>query len=254
MNMFAGMTSNNQVEEDVLGGGFTPLASDIYPHTIEYAYGIQSTKGAKGVVLSLKGADNKTVRETIYVTNRAGGNTYVDKKSGENRQLPGFALINSLCILAAGKELGELEPSEKQVMAWNPEAKKELPKAVPMFMELVGKQINTGLLKVVEDKTKQVGNDYVPTGEFRDINQISKFFEAGTMKTIGEKIKNTDAVFHTQWLEKNKGQTINKSKYDAAKHGTAGAPATTPQAAPQTGVGGGSGDAPASDQSGSVFG
>lgn len=247
-NIFAGKKSvkTDKVEEDYMGGGGV-LDSDIYPAKIKTAYiGKASSSDARNVTLLLD-IGGREVRSQIWVSNRNGDVTYKDKKSGDDKNLPGFSQINSLCMLVCSKEMGDMDVEELRVNIYDFDAKKELPQAVDCFTELHGEMINVALQRQTVDKTAQDKNTgkYEPTGEVRDQNEIVKFFPESKLVTISEVAEfvkglggNFDDVlsdgdiakaidnmadeagnYADKWLDRNKGQTYDKSTGKGSSEG-----------------------------------
>ena len=240
-NVFANKkTAKNDsgVEEDFLGGGGV-LDTDIYLAKIKTAFISKSTSSESQAVNLLLDVNGREVRSQIWVSNRNGDVTYKDKDTKEEKNLPGFNQINSLALLTVGKPLGELDVEEMTVKIYDFDAKKELPQAVKCFTELHGEMVNIALQRQTVDKTKKndaTGN-YDPTGEKRDQNEIIKFFAADKLVTISEvadfikglgetfddvvssghllkaikKVPDEAGNYADKWLERNKGQTYDKS-------------------------------------------
>lgn len=238
MNMLANLKLDDGVdgeEKDVLGGGRGPLDSNAYPATITMAYMSESEGGATAVNITAKTRDDKEIRAAIYVTSgRAKGQKTTYERDGKTYPLPGFLLVNSLCQLATGKEISQLETEEKVIKLYNFDSKAEVPTKVPVIVELLQKEIVIGLLKQTVDKSaKNDAGVYVATGETREENEIDKFFcardgfENLTLTEVKTKAAGGEITepFYNGWLEKNKGQIRNKAK-GAAAGGTAGAPKT----------------------------
>lgn len=239
-NIFAGKKSvkSDVVEEDFVGGGGV-LDTDIYTGTIKTAYIQKAANSDAQSVILLIDVNGKELRSQTWVTNRAGEVTYTDKKTKEEKNLPGFNQINSLSMLLLGKEMGDLDVEELTVKLYDFDAKKELPQAVNCFTELHGEEVTMAVQRQTVDKTKQNNNtgDYEPTGETRDVNEVIKFFAPEKIVTISEvaefikslggsfddvlsdgdllkaisKMENASGDYATVWLEKNKGQTYDKS-------------------------------------------
>jgi len=225
--MFKNLTTDGLEEaEDRLGGGFGPLETDIYTGTIKAMYAGQADSGAQSVTI-LVDIDGREYRETLYVTNKKGENFWVNEKAGNKRMpLPGFTTVNDICLVASGKPLCEQDSEDKVVMVYDSEARKELPKTVPMLTDCVGATITLAIQKVLENKSKKEGNAYVDTTETRESNQIEKVFDTDSRLTVVEATNGaTEAAFHDAWLEKNKGQTRDKRTVkDGGNAGTAGRP------------------------------
>lgn len=240
-NIFANKkgVKSEKVEEDYLGGGGV-LDTDIYPAVIKYAYiGKAANSDARNLTLCLKVNGSHEVTQTIWMTNRNGDVTYKDKKTGEEKNLPGYNQVNSLAMILLSREIGELDVEEKTLNLYDFDAKKELPQAVDCFVELHGVELQVAIQRQTVDKTQknESTGEYEPTGETRDQNEFVKFFPAERLVTISEVahfVKSLggdfdevlgdgelgkaiarmeeDGDYATKWLDKNRGQTWDKSK------------------------------------------
>lgn len=234
MNMLANLKIDDSIvleqEQDRIAGGNRTLDSDIYGFTIDAAYLGASKGGAAFVAFILK--EKKTgnlFKPTIYVTSGKDKGykpyfTKTDEATGKvtNTPLPGFLVANSIAELTTGVPLADQPQEEKIVKIYDFDAKAEKPTKVQMLVELLGKDINLGVIRQTVDKNKDNGSGvYVPTGETRDENEVDKVFcaredfEFMTQTEIKAKRGGDDsveAVFHKTWLEANKGKTRNKAK------------------------------------------
>lgn len=242
MSLFGTLKSDGLEEsEDRLGANFGAVDSGVYLATIKMAYAGESTAGAKNLSLILD-LDGHEYRETIYVTNRQGQNFYYAKDDLTKKKklpLPGYTQIDDLALLTAEKPLSELDFQEKQVKIYDKEAKKEIPQAVPVAVELLGKQVYVAILKNLEDKTVKVeGTDppeYVPNGETRETNNITKFFHAELRVTMVEaRAGKEQGKFIDDWTEKNKDKVVNKVK-GVTGGASAGRPSKGPSTPPKAG-------------------
>lgn len=230
MSMFGNLTNTGLEEsEDRLGGSFVK-DTDVYEGIIKVAYGVESRGGAKGVVLNIM-IGGQEYRETQWVTNKKGENFFYNKDDKTKKvPLPGFTTVEDICFVTTEKGLAEQDVEEKAVNIWDSELKKEVPKNVPVLVELTGKKLWLAIVKNKENKTKDDGNgNYLPIpGEFRDTNNIEKVFEHNTRMTVPEaRAKKTEGEFIEKWLERNKGQVRDKTAKDGAstaKPGTAAKP------------------------------
>lgn len=238
-NIFANKkgVASEKIEDDFVGGGGV-FDTDIYSGTIKYAYlGKSSRSEARSLNYSIV-IGTKEHNGTIWMTNGQGGVTYEDKKTGEEKNLPGFNQVNSLAMLLLSKEVGELEVEEKTLSLYDFESKKEIPQAVQCFTELHGEEVQIALQRQTVDKTQknEATGMYDPTGETRDVNEIVKFFPADKLVTISEVArfvqslggefddvlkdgdlgkaiaKMEDGDYASTWLAKNRGQIYNKAK------------------------------------------
>lgn len=226
-----------EVEDDYVGGGGV-LDTDIYPAEIKYAYiGKAANSEARNLTLCLK-INGMDITRQIWMTNRDGDVTYQDKKTKEVKNLPGFNQVNGLCMLLASKEVGNMDVEEKTLSLYDYESKKEVPQAVDCFVELHGLKLQVAVQRQTVDKTEknESTGEYEPTGETRDTNEFIKFFPEDRLVTISEVahfIKSLggdfedvlndgdlgkaiakmqeDGDYATKWLEKNRGETWDRS-------------------------------------------
>lgn len=233
MGMFDGLKNEGLEKTQDRLGGFQIHDTDAYDSTIKMAYGIQSAQGAKGVVLEVDLGNGATYRETIYVTNRAGENFYLNpadktKKVG----LPGYVTMNDICLASTETPLDAQVTEEKIVKIWDNDAKAEMPKSVPVLTGLLGKPVTLGLLKVLENKSvkNETTGAYEPIADTREANQIDKVFHTATKLTMVEAEHGNPATFYEKWVAKNKGNVSDKRKIKdgasagAPRGGSAGAP------------------------------
>lgn len=226
MSMLKNLASDSSIadEKDTLGGSRL-LNSGLHLMTVTLAYIQVAASGALGLVLAGK-AEAGEMRQTLWMSSgkEKGGKNYYEK-DGKKTYLPGYLLANSLALLTAGKEISELDTEKKVVNVYSADAGKEVPTQVDMLMDLVGKEILSGVIRQKVDKTKK--NDagvYEPTGETKEENEFDKFFRAKDRLTTSEiRAGLTEAVFADQWAEKWKDQVKDKSNKKGAA-GTVGAP------------------------------
>jgi len=218
-------------------GSSGPWDSDIYQTTVEMAYMQKSDSGALGIHLTLKGADERLLRQSVYVTGGdAKGNLHYYVKDGKKNLLPGYVMIDALALLSVGKPLSQLAPENRIIKVYDFDAQAEVPAEKEVLVELLGQPIYTAVQKQVVDKNvKGADGSYVPSGETKEVNEIDKFFRAKDKMTQAEILANaSEAAFFNTWKTKWEGQVRNRAK-GAAKSGTAGAPVTSIATAKPTG-------------------
>lgn len=215
--------SNAETSEDRVGGGFQPIPSGIYDATIKLVYaGKARNSDAQNVTVHLD-INGHEHRETVYITNRNGEPTFKDKETGKDVKLPGYQLIDELCMFANEQHITEQEAETKVVKLYNFDEKKELPTEVPVMTALLGKPIKVAIQRVIEDKRKQ-GSDgqYHPTGETRTLNEMVKVMHPETGRTMNEYIGGTEQPeYMREWTKLNEGKDRNKST--GAANGNTGA-------------------------------
>lgn len=238
MSIFGNLTNEGLEETTDRLGGFQIRATDIYPATIKAAYAGQSAGGARNVTIVVELPDGE-YSETIYVTNKKGENWFLNQNDKSKKvPLPGFTTIDDICIVTTGKPLAEQDSEEKVVKIYDFDERKELPKAVPMLVDLIGQTLFLGIVQQTVDKNQKNDStgEYEPTGETRDMNVIEKVFHDPTKMTVVEARQGaTEPVFFEKWLSKNKGNIRNKAKGADGKGTQSGRPGGGAQ---QSGAGG----------------
>ncbi len=229
MSLLSALASDTSIaqEKDSVGGN-AALESGLYNCTVSMAHLNKAASGALGLVLTLKGPDNRDVRQTLWMTSGTakGGKNYYEK-DGEKHFLPGFNHANALALLSVGKEISEMDTETKVIKLYSPEAKAEVPTKVEVLTDLLGKDILVGLIKQKVDKTQKDANGiYVATGETREENEIDKLFRASDKLTTAEiRAEATEPSFVFTWETTWTGKTKDRSKGVAANSGIAGVPA-----------------------------
>lgn len=230
--LFKNLTNDNlEKTTDRLGGGFQPLDTDIYTGIIRAAYASQSAKGAHAVNLIID-FDGREYRETIYITNSKGENWF-ESKQNKKVPLPGFTTIDDLCLCAIGVPLAEVEAEEKVIKVYDAESKSEIPKAVPMLVDLLGKEISVAIYRTLVNKNEKndATGEYVATAEEREENSIEKVFNTETQMTVVEARNGAEkAVFWDAWVEKHKGEIRDRREFKDGQ--AAGAPAKSSKVSP----------------------
>lgn len=238
MSIFGGMTTEGLEDSQDRVGGFSPFDTDAYDVKIKVAYAGQSTAGAKSITFVFD-AGGREYRETIYYTNRKGENFFLNKDDSTKKvPLPGFTTVNDICLVTTEKPLAEQATEEKVVKVWDTDAKAEVPKSVPVLVDLIDKELTLGIVKQLENKTEKQGHEYVPIAETRETNIIDKVFHGPTKGTVVEARNEQEAgTFFKTWVDRNKGNTRDRRSIKDGQAGTAGRPAATggaPAAGQQT--------------------
>lgn len=217
-------------EEKDSVGGFAAWETDLYEAQIKAAYLDTYDKGSKYIELVLELTDaagntrQHSEREIVWSANTKGP-FYIDKKTGEKKELIGLSKMNSLGQLLTGKKLGQSNFENKFHKIYSKEANGEVPQERPTLVEWTGKKIFVGLQKVITNKQVKQGTTYVDTNEERTDNQVDKFFNENKA-TLLEVQNSVESKFHEDWLKANKGKDRNKFK--AAKGApAAGVPSAT---------------------------
>lgn len=230
MSLFGNLSKKGLEESQDRVGGFGAIESDYYPAVIKQAYVTIAKSGAKAVNFEFAMPGGKNLRNTIYVTDKEGKNYFLNKDDNTKKvPLPGFTVVDDICLCTVEKDLSEIDIEEKVVKIYDFEQKKEVPTSVPVLVELLGKTVGLGVLKVLENKSAKDSNDvYQPTAETREINEIDKVFHDESGFTVVEvRAELEEPTFRAGWIERNKGKTRDKRKI---KEGQSGAPASSKNA------------------------
>lgn len=237
MNIFGNLKNDGlEKQEDRLGGGGGLFDTNIYSGIIKVAFAGQSKGGAHSVSLIVD-VDGKEYREICYITNKKGENFFLNKQDNSKKvPLPGFSLIDNICLLTTEKPLCEQDIEEKVFKLYDFEQKKEVPTSIPILIDLIGKPISLAIIKEIVNKN--VKNDstgeYEATAEKREQNVIDKAFHTETKLTVVEAERGDEVgTFWDKWLEKNLGKTRDKREI---KNGqvASGRPSGPPKAAAPT--------------------
>ena len=235
MSIFSAVQNANLTtkEEDVLGGSFT-VPTNVYPAIIKLAYVDKSAKGAINVVFDfaiLANGKERNHKETIYISNAAGSFTYKDKKTGEDKPMPGFVTVDTICKAITGKSITQMTTEKKLVKIYDYTQKAEVPQEKEVLMDLVRGKLELGIQELTVDKTeKSDTGEYVPTGETRDTNEVSKVFTEDGLTLVEKEAGATEAKFKAAWIKQYADKKINKAKgkADGAKAGGVAKPAASP--------------------------
>lgn len=212
------MPQETPIDADFVGSSFGPVESGVYNCTVDMAYMGKSTGGALNVNLTLKTAGGDEINETIYISSGdAKGNKFTYTKEGVEHNLPGYSLINNLCLLTVRQPLSSLQDEEKVIKIFDYATRQDVNTTVPVLTQLLGQSINVGIIKKVVDKNVQNENkDWVPSGETREQNEIDVFFRASDNLTAFEIANQLEATHLDRWDKRNTGETRNTATAKAA--------------------------------------
>lgn len=213
-----------ETTQDKIGGGSFTLDSGLHEAKIDKAYLTNSSSSkAVGITLEFTTVEGKNYRDTIWVTNSDGKNTYTTK-DGKLAYLPGFETVSNISLVTVGKELAQLTPEDKVVEIYNAELSKKVPTSVKMFTELVGQGIILGIHKVKSFKQVKdaATGKYVDTADVRETNELSNVFSIAGFTALELKAKATEVDFIKQFEEAFKSNYV-KDRTKGKASGTPGA-------------------------------
>lgn len=239
MNAFGNLSTEGLEEAQDRIGGFRVFESDAHLGKIKLAYaGKATSSNAQSVTIVAELAAGE-YRETFWITNKEGQNFYT--KDGKKYPLPGFTVIDDLCLVTCNKPLAQMATEEKVINLYDFDQKKEVPTGVPMIVELIGKEVIFGIQKHLKNKQKK--NDagvYEDTADEREENVTDKIFHHPSQLTVVEARKGIQTpTFYGAWVERNRGQVQDRRTIkdgQSAQAGRAGRPAGAPPKAGQSGV------------------
>lgn len=241
MGIFGNLNTEGLEKTEDRLGGFQSYETDAYDATIKLAYAGKSANGAQSVNFVFDLAGGKEYRETVWVTNRKGENWFLNQNDKTKKvPLPGFTVVNDICLMTTDKPLAEQDTEEKVVKIYDFDEKKEMPKSVDVLVGLLGQKVTLGILATLENKSKKNdAGDYEATAEERTVNSIDKVFHEPTKLTTTEAEQGlTEGVFYTSWVERNKGKTRDKREIKDGQAGTAGRPGKGTSSGPPASGGG----------------
>lgn len=225
MGLFSNLKKDGLEEaKDSLGGNFAARETGIYTGKLTAAYLTIASSGAQAINLVFN--DGTEYREAVYITNKKGENYFLNKDDNSKKvPLPGFTIIDDLCLMLTEKPLCDQETEEKVIKVYDFDAKGDVQKTVAMLVDLLGQEISFGIVKETTNKQVKGPDGYVddPAGGTRDQNHIDKVYHTATKLTVLEAQRGLEAgVFWDDWLKKNEGVTRDKTA--KKKPGVAGAP------------------------------
>jgi hypothetical protein len=226
MSVFKNLKSEGLEKSEDRVGGFGAMDADAYKAKITLAYAGESSGGATSVTLHAD-INGREYRETFYVTNRKGENFFLNKSDTSKKVgLPGFTVVNDICFVTTEKSLSEQDTEEKIVKLYDYDEKKEMPKSVPVMVDLIGKELSLGILNILENKSVKDNNGQWADGpDEQNINVVDKVFHEPTRMTVNEATsEKPEALFYDSWVERNKGKVRDKRTIKDGQAGTAGRP------------------------------
>lgn len=221
-------------ERDVLGGRLI-LESNVYPVEIKEAFIYSNDSGSTACRISAKLEDGKDYTTDLWISDKKGNNYFVDKKTKEQRLLPGYIMLNSLLLLVAGKTLDAIDGDDDyealELTEKVAKVSKDKNQTVEVLDDLTGVNSLFAIQKIRKNKTVKQGNEYVPTNEIVFDNELVKVFSAHPDShglTVSEcEAEAEEAEFLTKWLERNKGKDRDLYKPVEGDASSTAAPAKT---------------------------
>lgn len=242
--MLDNLKTDDKIKQDGDSLGGYLLDTDAYGMMVDMAYIDKSAGGAMSLNVVLKGKDGKSVRQTWWMTSgdKKGNKNYYEKDGNKN-YLPGFSAANNFAKVVLGKDISDVETEAKVLSLYSAEHKKEVPTEKQVIVEMLNKDVIVGVEKQIVDKTAKTdqldANNrpiYKPTGETRQVNEITKSFRASDKLSAAEiRAELTDSVFLGKWITKFQGVTADHESKESKKlSGGAGATSGAPSASGET--------------------
>lgn len=219
-----------QDEKDSVGG-FQVWDSGVYTGVVKSAYLDAYDGGSKFIEVNIELTNDKgevlkiSEREVVWSA-KTKGTYYLDKKTGDKKQLIGLSKMNALGGLLTGKELKDSVFETKVHEVYRKAANGVTPTELPTLVDWTGKVVNVGLLKVNQNKQVKSGTKYVDSNEAVERNEINKVFNENKQTNLEVK-DNAPATFIDDWLKANEGKTRNTFKPVAGAPAAGGVPAAS---------------------------
>lgn len=192
MSLFKNLGTEGLAEKEDRIGGARVLNTEIYEGTIKMAYAQKSSGGALGITLIIMINGNE-LNTTQYVTDKNGNNFFhpKDKNNQPNlnmkNPLPGFTVIDDLCLVTTGAPLKDQDTEQKTVRIYNFDEKKELPTVVDAMTGLIGTTAYFAMFKdLVNIEERDSNNMYQVTNKTREQNEIVKVCHFPSKVTVKE--------------------------------------------------------------------
>lgn len=210
-NAFASLTTEGMERQADTLGGKNVLPTDVYKLHVKYAYSGESSGGALSITVVGK-VNDSDYSETFWITNKEKKN-YFMSKNDKKVPLPGFTVIDDMCLFATGKPLAQQSTVDKIIEKYNPETSSMQKSSVPVIEGLIDKDVLVAISQVKEFKRKKFDDGYHTVSDTTEFNEIEKVFHSDKHLTANEVInKVEEPAFYTKWLEAKKGKVKDKTK------------------------------------------
>lgn len=188
-----------QEGEERIGGGWSADESHVKLYGIETAFITKSTGGATAVNLHVATKEGDKRQFTIYISNKKGETFYVDKKTSRKVMLPGYQLVNNICLAATGHGFQEVFKAAKMktIELYDRESRKEIPQEVKTLVALHKKGLKLGIIKTISNGYK----NGKPTNDKREGNEIHMVFRKEDNKTPKEHADGVESAAYAKWQE-----------------------------------------------------
>lgn len=185
------------------------LSTGVYDAVVKYAY-LTKSKANDDVLNLVLTIDGRPKNFTLYIS-YTGRNSPVKKENGVVKVMPGYLKLNALSILTTGKNIRDVELENKGISVHDFKANTDVIKEVPVYSELCGKSIRVGIEEVRVNKNVQVGNEWKPTTDLIEINEINNFYNDEN-RTATEVNKGTPANTYELFMRKEGVLRVVKPK------------------------------------------
>jgi hypothetical protein len=174
------------------------------------AYINVSNKGSIGISFIFVDSQGCEFKPTVYVTSgtEKGCKNYYITGKGEKKYLPAYEIVNQICKLVADKDLSDIKTEEKIINTYNFDTKKMEATEKEVLTELLGEEIQLGVLEVLKDK-------YNDESKSTSVNEIDKVFNKQGFTLVEVQANATEAVKVVTWKKRNDSTVKdirNKSK------------------------------------------
>ena len=151
------------------------------------------------------------------------------ERNGKKYPLPGYTIIDDICLAVTGKSLGDAEMEEKNVKIYDFDLGKEVPTEVDCICDVEDGEVILAISKQLEDKTEDDGTgtggrsvvEVNGVAQTRETNEVAKVMNTDGATLL--EVKDGLAIeFGDKWLKKNEGKVRDRTTKSA---GTSGAPA-----------------------------
>lgn len=215
MSIFKKVKTDRKAEDayEERVGGFTAYESDIYKATINRAYAVHS-QTSDSIAIALEATldidgEEKPFTTEVWVTSREGNAYTTDPRTGQNKPVEGWMLINNLCLLATE---GEADLSELETDNFSYK-RKDKSIQTECYPELAGYVCQFAIKKELYwPGEKQADGSYVDNTEGKPLerNTLDKIFDEHGITnaeyvTAENNDQDAEPDLSVRWLDKHKG-------------------------------------------------
>lgn len=208
-NAFGNVVTSSKVQEqkDTVGGASYTEETGVYPVNIRAIYLTESPNSKVANIIYVINGNERTM--PLYYADKEGKNySVIDGKDVEKQ---GWHHLRSILKLGAGIEPSQANMVERTLQIYNMEKRAKVPTKVNVVEQAIGINVQFALVKVNKPKQRKMGDKWVDTDAFIDVNDLEKVLNTDGYTLTELVAQSTERVFlDTVWKEKRPEGFVKK--------------------------------------------